>query len=113
MTENGSNREWLPAAAVERSIRQVALALVRMDNWGLRTVAGGVTITEMRLRFPADPEDESQVIVKGRTDRGLAVIGFHRGSSPSEAIRGAAQRIERGQMVWVGDKYAGTVPAEE
>jgi hypothetical protein len=60
-------------------------------------------ITEIRVRGPKNGSPEIMVIVKAEVD-GTLFVGFHSADTYGDALKGALERIQNGQLKWREDK---------
>lgn len=70
--------------------------------------AEGVQVYELRMRQTKEG-DGFMVIMKARWN-GQKVVGFMGGSTPVQALQGAARKLQATTMKWREDRFAGEEP---
>ncbi len=90
---------------IASQIRRYGRALETLDRMSFHGYTGQVEILAVRVKLGILDRDESLCIVTGTDEEGLPVVGFTSALSPGEALTGALNRIENGQMKWREDEY--------
>lgn len=80
-------------------VERLGASLLKTDRWLAGPRAQGVLVAGLRLRMPNEEHPECLVVCRG-VKEGVFLIGFHSADTPSEALRGAVERIENGSMIW-------------
>ncbi len=80
-------------------------SLETLDRMSFHAYTGEVEIHSVRVRLGILDQLESLCVVIGTNADGLPVVGFNSALSPGEALMGALNRIENGQMKWKEDEY--------
>jgi hypothetical protein len=86
-------------------VKRAGLALVKLQQLFSREEWDEMRILEMRAKLKEDTGDVL-VIVKAEHE-GRRFVGFHGAANAAEAIAGAVDRVEKNQMKWKFDVYAG------
>lgn len=100
-----SGKEQQERAQYERYVRRLGYLVMAMDAWVGVPSGDGSRITELRLRAARAPGEDCLVIVKMLSD-GRRWVAFHGAENPSDALRGALERLKNDQLQWKQDKYA-------
>jgi hypothetical protein len=88
-------------------IKRLGKAMIFMDEVMSAAADDDIRLVEVRVRPAGSGEGEYLVVVKADTPYGRQV-GFHSADVPSEALRGAMERIRNKTMKWREDTpYAG------
>ncbi len=67
---------------------------------------GQVRVTGVSVRCQWSDEVETLVVIKGTTEEGVQVVGFHSEVGMLDALAGAARRLVNGTIKWREDNYA-------